>query len=222
MEIRLETVLGSAEVGLFVLPTDRYVILSKQVNPSKVNVFREVLDAEVVQTSIADSILISPFAAGNSNGIVLSKLVLEEELAKIKRSLTDVNITRIDSKYTAVGNLVLCNDKGGVVSSLLGKAVARTVSDVLGVEVVSATIANRSYVGSLAVATNVGALVHLDAAEEEIRMLQDVLHVAVEPGTVNGGLLFPRSSIAANSRGAIVGALTTGPELMTISRVFQR
>ncbi|MCX8200672.1 MAG: translation initiation factor IF-6 [Candidatus Caldarchaeum sp.] len=222
MEIRLETVLGSAEVGLFALPTDKYVILSKQVNPSKVKVFREVLGAEVVQTSIADSILISPFAAGNSNGIVLSKLVLEEELTKLKRSIADVNIQKIDSKYTAIGNLVVCNDKGGIVSSVLGKSAAKIVSDVLGVEVVSTTIANRTYVGSLAVATNTGALVHLEADDDEIKLLENVLHVNAEPGTVNGGVTFPRSSIAANSKGVIVGALTTGPELMIISRVFQR
>lgn len=222
MEIRLETVLGSAEVGLFVLPTDRFAIISKQVNPSKVRVFQEVLNVEVVQTSVADSILISPFAVGNSHGIILSKLVLDEELAKIKRNLPDVNVHRIDSKYTAIGNLVLCNDKGGIVSSLLGRSAAKTVADVLGVEVVSATIAGRTYVGSLAVATNVGALVHLDADDEDIKLVEKTLKVEAAPGTVNGGVLFPRSSIAANSNGVLVGALTTGPELMTISRLFQK
>ena len=171
MEIRLETVLGSAEIGLFALPTDRYVILSKEVNPSKVKVFEEVLDAEIIQTSLADSILISPFAAGNSNGIVLSKLVLGEEINKIKNKVPDLNVQKIDSKYTAVGNLVLCNDKGGIVSSLLGSSVAKTISDVLGVEVVSSTIAKRSYVGSLVAATNVGALVHVDADEDEIELV---------------------------------------------------
>ncbi|MEM4283480.1 MAG: hypothetical protein QXS96_03225, partial [Candidatus Caldarchaeum sp.] len=68
MEIRLETVLGSAEVGLFALPTDRYVILSKEINPSKVKAFQQVLKVETILTSLADSILVSPFAAGNSNG----------------------------------------------------------------------------------------------------------------------------------------------------------
>lgn len=222
MEIRLETVLGSAEIGLFALPTDRYVILSKEVNPSKVKVFEEVLDAEIIQTSLADSILISPFAAGNSNGIVLSKLVLGEEINKIKNKVPDLNVQKIDSKYTAVGNLVLCNDKGGIVSSLLGSSVAKTISDVLGVEVVSSTIAKRSYVGSLVAATNVGALVHVDADEDEIELVKNVLKVEATPGTVNGGVLFPRSSVAANSKGVLVGALTTGPELLTISRVFQR
>ncbi|MEM4384221.1 MAG: translation initiation factor IF-6 [Candidatus Caldarchaeum sp.] len=222
MEIRLETVLGSAEVGLFALPTDRYVILSKEINPSKVKAFQQVLKVETILTSLADSILVSPFAAGNSNGLLLSKLVVDEELKKIKAALPDLNIHRLDTKYTAVGNLILCNDRGAVVSSLLGKSVAKVVADVLGTDTVSSTIANRSYVGSLVAATNVGALVYVDAEDDELKLLEDVLHVHVDTGTVNGGVLFPRSGIAANSSGAVVGALTTGPELMTISRVFQR
>ncbi|BAJ50373.1 translation initiation factor eIF-6 [Candidatus Caldarchaeum subterraneum] len=222
MEIRLETVLGSAEVGLFALPTDRYVILSKEINPSKVRVFQQVLKVDTILTSLADSILVAPFAAGNSNGLLLSKLVVDEELKKIKAALPDLNIHRLDTKYTAVGNLILCNDRGAVVSSLLGKNVAKVVADVLGTETVSSTVANRSYVGSLVAATNVGALVFVDAEDDELKLVEDVLHVNVDTGTVNGGVLFPRSGIAANSSGAIVGALTTGPELMTISRVFQR
>ncbi|MEM0349633.1 MAG: translation initiation factor IF-6 [Candidatus Caldarchaeum sp.] len=222
MEIRLETVLGSAEVGLFALPTERYVILSKEINPSKVRVFKQVLNAEPILTSLAGSILVSPFAAGNSNGLLVSKLVLDEELDKVREAFPDLTIKRLDTKYTAVGNLIICNDRGAVVSSLLGKNVARVVADVLGTETVSSTIANRSYVGSLVAATNVGALVYVDAEDDELKLVEDVLHVQTATGTVNGGVLFPRSGIAANSKGAVVGALTTGPELMTISRVFQR
>jgi len=222
MEIRLETVLGTAEIGLFAVPTDKYVLVSKHVNPSKRKVFETVLDVQSVAVSISDSILLSPFAVGNSTGLIVSSLILEEELQKIKQHLPDVNISKLNSKYTAVGNLILCNDKGALVSSVLGKSAVKVVEDVLGVEASPGLIAGRSYLGSLAVATNYGALVYIEAEEDDVELVKNVLKVDVELGTVNGGVKFPRSSLVANSKGVLVGSRTTGPELLTISKIFLR
>jgi translation initiation factor 6 len=96
----------------------------------------------------------------------------------------------------------------------------KAIKDALGVEVVAGRIADRSYVGSLAVITNTGGLVFVEASEEEEKMLSELFKVEVVPGTVNNGVKFVRSGILANSKGAIVGSLTTGPELMTISRAL--
>jgi translation initiation factor 6 len=219
-EILLETVLGTSEVGLFALATDRYLIISKHVNPSKRRVFEEALGVRSAATSLSASILISPFAAGNSNGLLLSSLTLDTEIEEVRGQLPDLNIARLDSKYTAVGNLIACNDKGALASSLLGRQALKTVGDVLGVEAVPATIAGRTYVGSLCAATNQGALVFLEARDEDLKLIEDVLRVPAAVGTVDGGVKFPRSGLVANSRGVIVGARTTGPELMTISRIF--
>jgi len=221
-EILLETVLGTSEVGLFALATDRYLVISKHVNPSKRKVFETALGVVSIATSLSDSILISPFAAGNSNGLLLSPLTLDNEVEKVRSQLPDLNIDRLDSKYTAIGNLIVCNDRGALASSLLGRQALKTVGDVLGVEAVPATIAGRTYVGSLCAATNTGALVFLGADEDDLKLVEDVLKVPAALGTVDGGVKFPRSGLVANSRGVIVGARTTGPELMTISRVFQR
>jgi translation initiation factor 6 len=47
------------------------------------------------------------------------------------------------------------------------------------------------------------------------------LQVQVEPVTVNGGTPFLSSGIIANSKSVIVGQLTSGPELIMISRAFK-
>jgi translation initiation factor 6 len=220
MVVRLESVLGTAEVGLFAVATDSYIIISKAVNPSKCRVFEEVFQVEPVYSSPAGSILVSPFIAGNSNGLVVSSLVLDEEIREIKRKLPHITLDRLDTKYTAVGNLILCNDKGAIASHILGRESIRTISDILDVEVVPARLAKRSYVGSLAAVTNIGGLVHVEADEDELATISSMLKVDVSVGTVNGGLRYVRSSIVANSNGVIVGSRTTGPELMTITRVF--
>ncbi|MEM0329101.1 MAG: translation initiation factor IF-6, partial [Nitrososphaerota archaeon] len=59
-----------------------------------------------------------------------------------------------------------------------------------------------------------------EASEDEEKMLSELFKVNIIPGTVNNGVKFVRSGILANSKGAIVGSLTTGPELMTISRAL--
>ena len=70
-------------------------------------------------------------------------------------------------------------------------------------------------------ATNVGAGVTPRATEEEVRIVSEVLQVPAEPVTVNGGMPFPTSGIVANSKSVVVGTLTSGPELIMMSRVFQ-
>ncbi|MDW7977860.1 MAG: hypothetical protein RMH74_03540 [Candidatus Caldarchaeum sp.] len=68
MEIRLETVLGSAEVGLFALSTDKYLLVSKQVNPSKRRLFEEVLKTEAVAHLAVPEHFFHPSRQGTQTG----------------------------------------------------------------------------------------------------------------------------------------------------------
>jgi translation initiation factor 6 len=86
----------------------------------------------------------------------------------------------------------------------------------LGVEVVPGEIAGLPYVGSLAIATNKGVLAHPMIEEDEQKLLKDVLKVPVEVGTVNCGIPYVGSGVVGNSHGALVGFVTTGPELFII------
>jgi translation initiation factor 6 len=74
----------------------------------------------------------------------------------------------------------------------------------------------------MAVATNKGALAHPMLKNKEREVLQEVLKVPVDVGTVNRGIPFVASGLVANERGAIVGSVTTGPEIFIISNLFGR
>ena len=50
--------------------------------------------------------------------------------------------------------------------------------------------------------------------------LSDILKVKIEPATINHGIPIVASGIIVNSENAIVGKLTSGPELDILSRVF--
>jgi len=88
------------------------------------------------------------------------------------------------------------------------------------VEVVKAEIAGMPYVGSFAVATNKGALTHPSARLEEKKVVEEVLKVRMDSGTVNSGVPYVKAGLIANSQGAVVGFSTTGPELMAITNTL--
>ena len=67
-------------------------------------------------------------------------------------------------------------------------------------------------------ATNRGALVHPLLSEEEIREISSILRVKTDVCTINRGIPYPRVGILANSKGAVIGTDSTGPESM---RVFE-
>ncbi|MCD6342013.1 MAG: translation initiation factor IF-6 [Thaumarchaeota archaeon] len=218
--IYLEAFFGTAEIGLFAVPTDKICLVPPRLKSRQKKLIRDVLGVEVISTTLSGSILLSPMAVGNSNGIIFSTMVLDEELEALKKQANDLNIGIVECKYTAIGNLVLANDKAALASSILPKKALKKIEDVLGVEVITGKIADRSYIGSLAVVTNLGGVVYAEISEEEEKRLSEIFKVDMVPGTVNNGVKFVRSGIIANSKGAIIGSATNGPELMAISRAL--
>jgi translation initiation factor 6 len=120
-----------------------------------------------------------------------------------------------------VGNLVCANDNGALVSPLIEKEMERQISDVLGVPVHSLSVAGLVQTGSTVFATNTGAGVHPNATEDEVKQVSEALHVPAEPLTINGGVPYLSSGIVANTKSVVVGSLTSGPELIMLSRIFQ-
>ena len=143
-----------------------------------------------------------------------------KELTKIKNFLNendlDMNIEIIKSKNTALGNLILTNDKGALISTEL-KEFKKDIEDVLNVEVEVGTIAELPTVGSNAEVTNKGCLAHPLVDDDELEFLKGLFKVEyIGKGTANKGTTSVGDCIIANSKGAIVGGDTTGPELLMI------
>ncbi len=219
MAVYLTSIIGSPSIGVYTLATEKFVLIPKMVPQDKAEKTAEWLKTKLIHTSIGGSLLGGALACANSNGIILSPFVRQEELDAIKASF-DGNITIMESRKTAFGNLVLANDKGAVVDHRMKDFVRKQVSDALGVEVVSGTIAGLTYVGSLAVATNKGVLAHPQLKEDEKKILESVLKVPVDVGTINCGIPYVGTGLIANSHAAVAGSLTTGPEMFIIGNAL--
>jgi translation initiation factor 6 len=205
---------------LFAKTNDRIIILPFGFAKTKTAKLMEYLGVEEeLYTSVANTRLIGPMTAMNNNGILVPSIATDEEILTLKG--TGLNVDRLKSRFTAIGNLISTNDNGALVSPLFKGEVDQQVRDALGVPVHSMTVGGYIQTGSMIVATNSGAAVHPKATEEEIKVISETLQVQVEPVTVNGGTPFLSSGILANSKSVIVGTSTSGPELIMFSRIFK-
>ena len=219
MPIYLLDTFGSASIGVYIRATEEFIIVPKQVPSTKVEKLQEWFKTKIVKTNIGGSVLIGSLICANSNGMILPRFVWDEELEALK-SLRDVNITVMETKRTAYGNLVLTNDYGAVVDPRLSRKDVKVISDTLGVEAVPGEVAGLPYVGALTTATNKGAMAHPLIKPEEEELLRDVLKVHVGIGTVNCGIPYIATGLIGNSKVAAAGSLTTGPELFMIGQAL--
>ena len=219
MAVYLSDIVGSASIGVYSLSTEKFVLIPKAVPFKKAERFSEWLKVKLIHSSIAGSMLGGAFVCGNSNGILVPFSICEEELEQVKTSF-DGNVAVMETKKTAYGNLVLTNDFGAVVDPRLKDSVIEQISDALSVEVVRAEIAGLPYVGSLATATNKGVLAHPLLKDEERKLLEDVLKVPIDVGTVNCGIPYVGTGLIGNSHAAVAGSLTTGPEMFIIGNAM--
>jgi translation initiation factor 6 len=178
------------------------------------SIVSEELEVEVIKTNISGTSLIGSMTVMNNSGVLLPKFVYKEETEAIKKSGLNVGILK--DKCTALGNLILFNDKGAIVYRKFTKGSIKTIEDILDMEVEKGDIAGFGTVGSLGVATNKGALVHPLARGDEIRHIESVLKTDVDVGTVNRGTGFVRIGILANTKNVLLGDSTTGPEITRI------
>ena len=197
-------------LGVLALTTDKIALLPRHFSVRE-KVVLDALDVRAVRASINKSSLIGVLAAGNSNGLVTSNLLEAEE----ERFLGElgIKVASVPGKHTAMGNMVLANDRGALVSPDLSAEALELIGETLGVPTERGTIAGIKNVGAAGVATNKGALVHPDASSEELKAVEEILQVPVDVSTACGGVKYVGVCMIANSHGALVGETTTGPEL---------
>lgn len=207
---------GDPNIGLFSFATDAYVLAPDP------HFKTDVLRVPRIETKAARTNLCGIFFAGNSNGILVPWIIHERELDSLKAAAKklNLNVTKLESKHTALGNLILCNDRGAIVSPLLRQHL-KEIKDCLGVRVVEGKIMDLDIVGSLATATNRGFLLNMHASASDLRFVKKVLSVDGDIGTVNFGSGFVKSGLVVNSRGLLIGNQSTGPEIMRITEALK-
>jgi translation initiation factor 6 len=218
-EIHLFDIYRSANIGIFLKTNDKYCLIPRGIADTKSEKISSLLKVQALPASVAGSRLLGPLAAMNNKGIVVSRLTDDEEIRYLKQS-TGLNVNKIESRFTSVGNLIASNDNGAVISDVFSEESAKEVERTLEVPVRRMRIGMFIQVGAMISVTNSGALVHPAATEQEIAVIGSALGFEPEPATVNGGVPFVNSGFVGNSSSILVGGRTRGAELMILGKAF--
>ncbi len=216
--IRRINLSGNPNLGVYISVTDSVALVPQNTPEKFEDALREALEVEVLRASISGSSLNGALSVGNSNGFIVSNQTMDREIEAL--AVAGLEVMRIPDRFTAVGNLVLANDKGAVVSPLLSEDSVDVIRKVLEVDVEVSTVAGLNIIGSVGAATNRGALLHPHVSREEMEIIEGALDVSADVGTVNHGVTLVGACSAANSNGVLVGEETTGPELARIEEAL--
>jgi len=182
---------------------------------------KSVFDEPLYPITINNSNLIGVYTASNKYGIIVPNIMKEEEIDKLKTNIGgSARIGVLNSIDNAFGNLILCNDKGAIISSLLKKN-RKEIEDILNVEVVVYEFADSYLPGSISLANNNGCVVHPLTKDDEIEQIKSILKVnETDVSTINRGIPYLSAGAIVNDHSGVFGQASTGPEMMRLTNVL--
>lgn len=219
MDIYKYDVYRGPNIGIYTKVNDSFVFVPNGFAQTKAKTLATYLKVDYLFASVANTRLLGTMMAINNSGMLLPSTCSDYEIQYLKKS-TGLNVGVLDIKFTAMGNLICANDKGGVISPKIPKEALKTIRDTLGVEIIQKKVAGYHQTGVMICANNVGGIIHPETDDGDIRTISDVLKVKIEPATINGGIPYISSGILANNKAVVVGNLTNGPEIMMLTRAF--
>ncbi len=211
---------GSSYLGAYATATDKNVFIGRGVTHHALNAVCAALDVKPIEFSIADTDMIGVFARANSNGIVLSGMIEEREVAELKRQ-SDINICVLKSSLNAVGNNILANDRVAIVNPDYDSVAAKAIGDALGVEVLREIIGGFKTTGASNILTNKGLIINNRATDQQKEKVDKATGFQSESSTANTGSLSIGLGVLANSNGIVAGDETTGYELARIMQALE-
>ena len=219
MDIIKYDVYRQPNIGVFINVNDTIGLVPMGFAETKANKLSEYLNVEIFHTAIANTMLIGTLSVMNNKGILLPSTAYQDEYDYLKNE-TDLEVGVLDTKFNALGNVICANDKGAIVSPALSKEHCKIISDVMGVEVLQKKIAGSHLSGVSLKVNNTGGVIHPEAEEKDIKIIEDLLSVNIEQTSINGGIPYVTSGILANNHCIIVGSMTSGSEIINLTRAF--
>ncbi len=222
MPILREIVYGKPDIGAYLALNNDYFLYPPKINPKIVVFIKKYLpNITPIETTIAGSAVVGSFVAINSYGMIVPDLIHEDELEILqKNTKKGFQITSISLDDNAFGNLILCNDKGAIISPKLEEA-KDVIEKALKVRARVLRYADSDLAGSCGIANNSGVLLHPMVTEDEAEIIAKTLQVEeVDVSTVNCGSPYLGGGAIVNDFDAIFGRNSTGPELQRMMEIL--
>lgn len=221
MTILKSKIFGGSLIGVYLIANNSFVLYPSTILKATLKSFLTVFRDNIYPITINNSNLIGVYTASNKYGIIVPNMITDDELDKMRSYFHDsYQIGVLKSIDNAFGNLILCNDKGAIISSFL-KDYKKEIEDILNVETVVYEFAGTYLLGSISLANSNGCLVHPLATDEEIDFISSILKVETDVSTINRGIPYLSAGAIVNDKSGIFGYDSTGPEMMRLSNVLK-
>ncbi len=208
---------GDSNIGVFSRVFDDIAVVPPTAPDEFRSALTEILDVELVTTTLQGSEIVGSLLAGNNRGFVVSGLATGSEVSLL-REYREVYL--LERSMNAAGNIILTNDTLTCIHPDMPTAMAKDIGELLGTRVLRITLAGIKTVGMAAAATNRGILVHPRTSHQEIARLEEVTDLPVGTGSVNMGTGLVGTGLLVNRAGFLAGEETSGFELGRIEDVF--
>lgn len=203
---------NNPNIGLYAYCRDSLLLVGKEMRKNELKIIKKATNLEPINISIAGTSLIGVFLSGNSRVLLVPQIAFKYEIDSIKKLRIPCEV--IDVIPTSLGNNIVCNDNGAIVSTEFSKDEVNKISKLLGVKTVQMDIADTTTPGAVIVLNGKYGVIHNKAKDSEIKAAEKILKVKLERATVNMGSPFLRSGIICNKHGLVVGGTSGGPEIM--------
>ncbi|MBD3195268.1 MAG: translation initiation factor IF-6 [Candidatus Lokiarchaeota archaeon] len=224
MTILRTELFGRPLVGVYLEVSNDYVLYPPNMSKSDLKKVKEVFTGSLYPFSINNSRLIGVYSVNNKYGIIVPHILRDDEEARLEQNLANegnsIQIGVLKSIDNAYGNLIICNDNGAIISSLL-KDHQKQIEDILNVETVVLDFAGSYLPGSVGLTNNKGCLVHPLSTDGEIDYISSILKVETDVSTINRGIPYLSSGGVVNDHDGIFGKESTGPEMMRLTNILQ-
>tara|TARA_Y100000034_G_C6867275_1_gene395425 strand:+ start:565 stop:1209 length:645 start_codon:yes stop_codon:yes gene_type:complete len=205
---------GSSNVGLYGFATNKYCLIGKGVEEEVLKKIKDVLKVPVYEITINNSRLVGSYCCGNNEIIFVPEIIKEHEEKELKK--LKIPYEKIKTKFSALGNNIVIKDKNALINPEFEKDIELT-----GIKLKRMNIGKHNAIGSCMIVNPNGCVTTMETDDKEVEEIKKTLSLKVEVGSVNRGNPYVRSGIIANSRGYIIGNLTTGVEVMRIESALK-
>jgi translation initiation factor 6 (eIF-6) len=199
---------GNSTLGLLSILTNTHCYLPPDLKKKQIENISRFLEVETVTTTFYNTFLLGLLGAGNSKFLFIPGIVSDKELIN-----SDIKVFKINSVFNTFGNLILCNDKGIILSPYLSDKIDFFKENTkLDVEIT--TISGLPLPGILALVSNKAGIAHKNCRDKELEVLEKTLGVEFKVCEFYEG--FPGAEFLANSKGLIIPKYIKSQELAEI------
>lgn len=210
---------GTPNVGLYGYATDKYLLMGEHIQEKLLSDVLEVLgNVELHSFRVAGTGMPGIFLAGNSTTVLIPSIAFDYEIQALEK--LKIPHTVFKTRHTCLGNNILCNDHGAIISTDFDETERKFIERSLGVPAVRMDIAKLNTPGALVVLNGKHGIIHRDAAPDEIKEIEKLLKVKLSPATVNLGTPYLRAGILNNNHGFVIGDQSGGPEIVHIDEAL--